>query len=412
MVPAALLFLVGCAQGPSVQDGKASGDFTIVNWDNPDFTEFGVKLTPANTKWNGMMDRTITVTPLGVANGNGDFRVETLNGDGPAVTSGLSVFASVRDEELPARPDAEGMYSSATGASVDLVAHGLRVGYTRLDVRLRQIEPNRSTPAPFDSLHLKLDEAVSLVPVQAVVVYATKDAQGKFKSSTESQRRPAQLMFWDHWPDVETTNITDGQFGEITTAQHAMSWVRRDATGAYRVSTQTAPDGIWHRCGVQFRLVNYFELEVPQRNVFPATGNEEQDPNRFWATGTSDRTPLQDNLARAKRDPRFMEGATAVIFMDRVSFPEAPEVGRALIGEDAIGVSLTDGRSTDGVVGHELGHLSGMNDAEAGNSAWNVMWGLGPGIEPTDNECRVMKRWADKKKDFWMVPRANPDGHK
>ena len=410
------LVLTACAPaGPEVQGGRRVGDDTVVTWDNPDFVERGVTVTQATTKWNGVMERVITVGPQGVSVSHGDFFVDTSQGDGPATPAGLSVFGSVRDEELPARPDQLGTYSSnQPNPVVDLMAHGLRVGYTPLAARLYRIEPNGSRPDPFSTLRLRLDSSVALVPVQAVVVYHQKDAQGHFDGNTQPQRRPAQLLFWDHWPDIETARQTDGQYGETTLTQHVMPWLRRDPGGRYNVHTQMAPDAVWHRCGVQFRLVNYFEMEVPTRNVNPLVGNDEADPNRFWPKGTFDGAPLQDNLARARKHPRYMEGPITVIFMGRVGFPDAPEVGRALQGQGAIGVSLVDGRGTAGVVGHELGHLSGMTDVEepgkdsTGKPLWDVMVSPGPGTEPTDNECKNMKAWADRRINFWMEPRTNP----
>lgn len=406
----ALLCIVGCKSGPELQSGTRDWDYINVTWDNPDFTEFGVRLTPASTKWNGVMDRTIEVTPNGVAVGNGDFRLHTIGGDGPAKPNGVSVFASVGDEEIIARPDAQGTYATSKAPGVvDLQAHGLRVGFTPLMTRLFQIEPNHSSPAPFDTTHVRLDPNILLVPIEAVVVFHDKDSQGHL-NGTEQQRRATQLMFWDHIPEVETVNITDGQFGELTTAQHAMPWVRRDKDGRFNVLTQMAPDAVWHRCGVQFRLVNYFEMQVPARNVFPVEGNESADPDRFWQHGTVDDAPLRDNVRRVKDDPRHMEGAVIVVFMQRVSFPDAPEVGRALQREGAIGVSLTDGRSTDGVVGHELGHLTGLRDATgsekdaAGNPLFNVMIGIGPGVDPTDAECKAIKKWAGSFPKFWTEP--------
>jgi hypothetical protein len=410
-----LVSAAACDRGPRFQSGQHVGDDIVVRWDNPDFTEVGITLAPATTKWNGVMERTVDATPAGVVIGNGDFRVRTDLGDGPAMSSGVSVFASVREEELSARPDADGHFGSAGPSSVvDLVAHGLRVGHTPLAVRMAQIEPNRSFPAPFTTSRVRLDTSVALVPIEAVVVFHEKDAGGHFDGGTESQRRTAQLMFWDHSPDVQTTNITDGQFGEITSAQHAMRWVRRDGNGRYGVATQMAPDAVWQRCGVQFRVVNYIELQVPHRNVRPAEGDADGDPDRFWPTGTVDDAPLRENVGLAKRDPRHMEGTVTVVFMDRVSFPDAPEVGRALAGNGAIGVSLSDNRSSNGVVGHELGHLSGLRDATgsekdgAGKPMFDVMVGLGPGVDPTDAECRRMKPWAEGFVGWWTKPHPRP----
>lgn len=404
-----LLAVGGCTPVTIFQTGQHVGDDIVVSLDNPDFTEQNVILTSANTKWNGVMARSIDVTSQGFSVGNGDFQVYTWDGDGPAKSNGVSYFASVSDEELPARPDAEGYYASDQPPTiVDLQAQGLRIGFTAMRVQLFQIEPNHSRPTIFTTSRVRLDPKVALIPIEAVVVYHDKDAQGSLDLGMEFQRLPQQLAFWDHLPAVETTNITDGQYGELTSVIHAMSWYRRDKDGQYRVGTQAAPDTIWARCGVQFRLVNYFELQVPTRNVIPVRGNADQDSDRFWPDGTFDDQPLYANIDLAKRDPRHMEGTVLAIFMQRVGFPDAPEVGRAIEYRQAIGVSLNDNRSTDGVVAHELGHLSGLRDT-SDTKNYNVMINPGPGIIPTDAECERIQKWADAFTKFWTEPHETND---
>ena len=393
------------------QTGRKEGDYTIVTLDNPDFTEFKVQLTPANTQWNGVMARTIEVTQSGFSVANGDFKVSTQDGDGPEKSNGISVFGSVGGEDLPARPDNVGTYASnIPPAEVELKAQGLRVGYTPMLVRTYQVEPNHTTPVHFTSSRVKLDTNVILVPIEVVVVFHDKDADGRLNNGMESQRLNQQLAFWDHLPVWQTTNVTDGQYGEITSVMHVMRWYKRDAEGNYRVGTQTAPDMIWSPCNVQFRLVNYFEMQVPIRNVFPAR-KDDPDTDKFWPLETIDDTPLRENVDKAKRDPHHMEGPVMVVFMGRAGFPDAPEVGRALIGLDAIGVSLNDSRSSDGVIGHELGHLGfgdkhgDANEKDAnGKNRWNVMVDPGPGIRATDAECNKFRQWANKFKRFWTEP--------
>jgi hypothetical protein len=296
------LIAYGCGNsGPSVQTGKKVNDDMVVMLDNPDFTESAVKLAPAQTKWNGTMAREIDTTSGGVSVTNGDFVVRTWQGDGPAKSNGTSVFPAVGNEDLWARPDADGHFgSNQPPASVDLQASGLRVGFTPLLVQLFQIEPNHSSATFFQALRVRLDPKVALVPVEAVVVFHDKDQNGQLNDGMEQQTIPQQLALWDHLSPAQTANITDGQFGELTSVTHAMRRYRRDGEGMYRVGTQTAPDTVWAVCGVQFRLVNYFELQVPIRNVYPSRGNGDAD--RQWPIGTVDDVPLQENADLVKRD--------------------------------------------------------------------------------------------------------------
>ena len=215
----------------------------------------------------------------------------------------------------------------------------------------------------------------------------TRIENGRLNDGMEQQSLPQQLALWDHLSPAQTTNVTDGQFGELTSAIHAMNRYRRDGEAMYGVGTQTAPDTVWARCGVQFRLVNYFELQVPVRNVYPSRGNGDAD--RQWPIGTVDDAPLQENADLVKRDPRHIDGAITAIFMGRAGFSDAPETGRALSSRRVIGVSLSETRGTDGIIAHELGHLSGLGDAKgtekdaAGKPKYDVMVQVGSG-RPSD----------------------------
>ncbi len=410
------MFLIayGCGNsGPSVQTGKKVNDDFVVTLDNPDFTEVGVELTPAKTKWNGTMAREIDATSGGVSVANGDFVVRTWKGDGPAKSNGTSVFPAVADEDLPARPDADGHYASdQPPARVDFQASGLRIGFKPLLVQLFQIEPNHSSPTFFQASRIRLDPNVALVPVEAVVLFHDKDQNGRLNDGMEQQSLPQQLALWDHLSRAQTTNGTDGQFGELTSAIHVMNRYRRDGEAMYRVGTQTAPDTVWARCGVQFRLVNYFELQVPVRNVYPSRGNGDAD--RQWPIGTVDDVPLQENADLVKRDPRHMDGPITAIFMGRAGFSDATEAGRALSSRRVIGVSLSENRGTDGIIAHELGHLSGLGDAKgtekdaAGKPKYDVMVQVGPGVHPTEAECLGIKKWAGTFKKFFDAPPKDP----
>lgn len=186
---------------------------------------------------------------------------------------------------------------------------------------------------------------------------------------------------------------------------HAMERHRRDADGVFRIGTQASPDTAWRNCRVQFRLVNYFEMQVPLRNVFPSRGNG--DAEAQWPIGTNDDAPVEDNADRVKRDPRHMEGTVTAIFMGRAAFNDAIEVMRALPSRGVIAVSLAESRSSDGAIAHELGHLSGLRDANgtekdsSGKLLYNVMVQTGPGIVPTDAECKLMNEWAAPFKKFF-----------
>lgn len=409
-----LLLVIGCSSpGPILQTGVKANDDIVVTLDNPDFTQPSVELKPAQTKWNGTMAREIDATSGGVSVANGDFVVRTSKGDGPAQSNGTSLFRSVADEDLPPRPDADGHFASdLPPAHVDLQASGLRIGYTPLLVQLFQVEPDHSSPTVFQAVRVRLDPDVALVPIEAVVVFHDKDQSGRLNDGMEQQTIPQQLALWDHLSPAQTSNATDAQFGELTSAIHVMTRYRRDSEGIYHVGTQAAPDTVWAACGVQFRLVNYFELQVPVRNVYPSRGNGDAD--RQWPIGTVDDVPLQENADLVKRDPRHMEGAITAIFMGRAGFSDAPEVGRALSSRQVIGVSLAETRGTDAIIAHELGHLSGLGDAQgnekdaAGKPKFDVMVQVGPGVHPTEAECLGIKKWARNFKKFFDAPPKNP----
>jgi hypothetical protein len=87
--------------------------------------------------------------------------------------------------------------------------------------------------------------------------------------------------------------------------------------------------------------------------------------------------------------------------MSRATFGDAPEVGRALVGYDAICVSFITGASGyPNVIAHELGHLAnnGVDDFP-GCSA--MCSGGGGTPAPNDNECSAVNTWATTKSVFF-----------
>jgi hypothetical protein len=405
-VVAASGLLSACDPAAFVEASTPTDAGFISSIDNPDFVQTKVDLKPVSTQWNGTMSFEIQVTSSGHQISNGDLRVITFNGDGPALPNRVSGFGSVTDERLAARPDMEGVYSSSTPpARVDLHTQGLRLGYTPMNVQLARVQPNGALQLnEFGAPRVSLDPNVRLVPVQAVVTYHTINGDGELGEGMDRQALPHQLAFWDRVPSPDIAIITDGSYGEITSAIWPMEWYRRDAAGQYLVQTQAAPDTIWDKCGVQFRLVNYFALQVPLRNVRPQVGDADADPNRFWPVGSLNDAPSRDNLRLAQEHAKFWDGVVTAIFVDRVGLEPGNEVGRAFRESSTILVSLTDGSGEDGVVGHELGHLSGLGDAGGLDTNYSVMVSPGPGTEPTPRECARMNEWALNFSPFWQSP--------
>ena len=198
--------------------------------------------------------------------------------------------------------------------------------------------------------------------------------------------------------------FTDGVTHEIVGVQYSFlstgssnnptPWMNPGVDGNYQVAGNLTPDSVFASCGIQFRLVNYFEIHVDDKHAAPKISNAGvADPN-FFPSGTADSVPCYDNKATAQADPRFLANVPMLMFMRRVGFADSPEGGRALVGAETACVSRGAGPT---VIAHEMGHILGLGDCIGGCGAptCNLMCSSGGGASPpTASECSGAKTAA------------------
>jgi hypothetical protein len=139
----------------------------------------------------------------------------------------------------------------------------------------------------------------------------------------------------------------------------------------------------------RFRLVNHLEIATDDAHVNPPRADAADD------------TVLRETLATVKTDPRhiFDRRVLSVIYMFRIAPPDAREIGRALIGQDAIGIATvaTDRFAT---IAHEIGHLMLRTDSHSTDFT-KVMNNPGPGTDLTDGQITAARAWAAGFAGFW-----------
>jgi hypothetical protein len=382
-------------------------DYTVT-LDNP-LTLTNVALDFVNAQWNGggPVPEEVMASGAGFTSYNVDYTFQTWGGDGPPAGNYTAAIGSVEDEYY-SWPNAVGSWTAGTASST-FAGHGrgIRVGYTPLNVAFQALHPDYSSSVPGNPVTVKLDPNVDLVPFQVVVMRS-----GTFPASTTLNR---QLAFFDQIHLSGTTRFTNGATGELEYTQRSFiappgtplwdqptPWMSRGADGYY-VGSDLTPDSAWASCGIQFRLVNYFEMDRPNKYVLPqirklATQPEDDD---YFAKGTLDDAPCYGNHAAAVADPRYMDDVPLLIFMQRSGFPESLEEGRALSGLATACVKPGAGPT---VIAHEIGHIMDMPDCsgDCSDPACNMMCSLGGGaMPPTASECSRAKSWATGRSAYF-----------
>lgn len=260
---------------------------------------------------------------------------------------------------------------------------------------------NRSTPLT-PTATVKLDPSVDLVPVQVVVMRSAN-----YPALTDLAR---QLAIFDQIHAPTPVYVSNGQTGEFETVLRGsvpgVTWAapRNDAQVSYPLyyaNGYASPDSVWARCGVQFRLINYFEMTVPDKLMYPKEGDSNVPPEdpTYFPDGTWHGTPCTNRAALVEADPRNMNLIPTLIYSTRESFHGAVEVARAIPGTVcapfSAGVYPT-------LLAHEFGHLGGLPDCSSNLSTCRLMESAGGGVAPpTDSECAGIKAWAHDRSNYF-----------
>jgi hypothetical protein len=378
-VPPQVLALVVEGTTSTVQDGV-----TLVDTDNPQ-VETTTRLIKVHAEWaNGPVPQEIVRLNNGWRFTNGDAELSVSNGEAEA--GNRPVRAGSLSEGAYAWPAAVGTFSGDAGSEVKLLSR-IRVGYRPVDVRLLVKGPKGSAGNTVEKARIALDPQVLLVPVEVARFFSDQISVSNISAAT-------QMALWDQVPIISaTTNFrnTDGSTGELKFAERAWDfWPTRDAEGLYTHLGWVSPDSIWGRAGIRFRLVNYIDIKTDNEHVAPVSGQ-----------GADDRR-LRENNDTLSSHPQHISDkqVVKVIFMHRIAPPEAPEIGRALIGSGCIGMAAgaSDKFAT---IAHEIGHLITGSQAHSSLTD-NVMNDPGPGTQITDGQINAARSWAMNFADFWQ----------
>lgn len=176
-------------------------------------------------------------------------------------TSWVNLNLGIHDDTLLPWAGREGNWGGADPRDLTVIAHGARVGYSKVRVQTAHRDRDNVTywQTPIDT---QLDPSVQLVPVQVVLARSVA-------RSNDALRGEGQLALWDRVPTLAESNIAgsavDREWDERT-------WVRGvvDPVGGY-YNVFMVPDDTWVQCGVQFRLGAYNELELDPLRVDPTS---------------------------------------------------------------------------------------------------------------------------------------------
>lgn len=356
----------------------------FVDTDNPQITT-AVRLMTVHADWaNGMVPQELHRHGLQWQFNNGD-AVYSVGG-GEADAGPRPVRAGSLNDTAYAWPDAEGDFSGATGAVVNLAGR-IRVAYKPLTVHLLISGPKAfatNTPAPFT---VALDPDVLLVPIEVARFFSPS-------IPVDAISMPDQMTLWDQVPSVaadSNTKSIDSGSGELTlTARTWAAWAKLTQEGLYEQSGWISPDSIWGKAKVRFRLVNYIDIQTDNEHAAPTT------------TGLTDDSILRDNHDTLVNHPQHIrdKDVVTVIYMFRIGPPDAPEIGRALLGEGAVGIAAGS-TQRDADLAHEIGHLITGTDAHS-TLPNNIMNNPGPGTDITPDQAQLARSWAQRFSDFWL----------
>ncbi len=368
-----------------------------VTLDNP-LTFGNVGLSPVNTQWaGGVVAEEVESVGAGFVNYNIDLNYFTSGGQGAAASNGLASVGAV-DDQYYAWPNATGTWSASANATFSGNGRGIRVGYAPLTVELRASHPDDTLTTLGAPVTVQLAPTVELVPFQVAVFYSN--------NIPRETNLTQQLAFFDQIHYSEKTTFTDGSTQEMTSVQHGFTalpgapyaptqWMNPNSDGYYASMGDYTPDSVFASCGIQFRLINYFEILTDDKHVAPAVKlpNDPDETPTHFPFGTSDSTPCYNNRDAAQADPRFVPDVPLLIYMRRSGFSNSPEDGRALPGSRTACVRRNAGVT---VIAHEIGHILGLGDCGNCSAAGcNLMCSAGGGAAPpTASECASAKTAA------------------
>lgn len=370
------------------QTSQIENGIIYIKTDNPQI-RVTTQLMQVHAEWhNGLVPQELTCEGRGWQFNNGDLFFNVW--DGEAEASAKPSRAGSINGKFYAWPATPGQWSGYNHAEVTLFGRGLLIGYKPVTIQLTVLKPRSGNAANCSpTFQVALDPEILLVPVEVICFYSP------------AIRPPVTLedqwLLWDQVPIIGSAanfkNI-DGSTGEIRSVTRAWQfWPTLSSEGLYEHQGWVSPDSIWGKAGVRFRLVNYIEIETDNEHVAPVRRQ-----------GVYDDAILRENNTQVSEHPNHIKDQPLlrVIIMHRIAAADAPEVGRALIGLNAIGISwgVADRFA---VLAHEIGHII-LSSRTHSNLPNNVMNDPGPGTDISPEQAEAARRWASSFRSFWQFP--------
>lgn len=356
---------------------------TLVNTDNPR-VEVKTKLIDVHADWaNGMVPQELSRQGNQWRFTNGDAEISVSGGEANAEDFRPVVAGSLNEGAL-AWPTAAGQFGP--GAEVAFQSR-IRVAYRPVDVKLLIHGPKGFASNTAETARIALDPNILLVPVEVARFFSDSIPVANISALS-------QMALWDQVPVIgATTNFksTDGATGELKFADRTWDdWPTLNPEGLYTRDGWVSPDSIWGKAGVRFRLVNFINIKTDNVHTNPVAG-QGADDSRLRENNTT----LNDHPQHIKDKP-----VVKVIFMHRIAPPDAPEIGRALIGNSCLGISA-GAADKFATIAHEIGHLITGSQVHS-NEPNNVMNDPGPGTNITDVQIAKAREWAQTFSGFWQ----------
>jgi hypothetical protein len=390
---------------------RGPGGLVYVDVDNPRiWTE--VILDVVKTQWNGPMSQEV-VADANASLGPGwqcfncDLNVNETGGDAAPGGNELGGKAeSIRETLLP-WPGRSGHWGTPGMRQVTLLTEGLRVGGSRsrpLEVQLMIEGPDKSWQMAAFPLRVLLDPKVILIPVQILVLHA--DDGSPLVTSIDRQ-----LALWDRFPTPRIyQTVVDSQFGEITsTTRELEDWVAGGEDGvssANYVDEIYLPDDVFAVCGVQFRVVNFVQMAVDNRHLYPTVDSFPIDPQ----------TALIENVDEFKQRPDFLPGVLTAVFTERCGYDTISDggigTGEGMAPPVLHDVACVNANMRNAILSHELGHVLLGSAHAPDNQTTNLMHSHpATATDLTAGQCTTVRNRATGFLRFWPPLPAPPPVH-
>ncbi len=282
---------------------------------------------------------------------------------------------------IPAVPGRFGLDGSTV--RISMITPGVRLGHAPVSLDVRDVR-SRQAPAVAASLRLALNPDVLLVPVQVFTLVS-----GASPGAALTLPPAAAAALFDRVPDSPGKQVIADGDGRVTSVMVPLNHLvlNGDARPA-SLGRHTLPDDLWAQCGIQFRLVRYTALQVPDALTAPRGHSTLQGA-------------LLEILQAVRDSGVHLDGPLTVMVApwcadvnQAQSGSFEPPSGQALIAQNAACIRASHASGTD--LAHELGHIligkAGHPDCTRPEAGDNLMCSPNGGPELTREQCAEARK--------------------